>query len=51
MLNPFGVGRTTRLICVVGSIGAPTVSIEKLPEGTEMLRALRLLEEHIGQRI
>ncbi len=38
------------LICVAGNIGAPTVSIEKLPEGTEMLRALRLLEAHIGQQ-
>ena len=35
------------LVCVAGSIGAPTVSIEKLPEGAEMVRALRLLEEHI----
>jgi len=35
------------LVCVAGNIGAPTVSIEKLPEGTEMVRALRLLEEHI----
>ena len=38
------------LVCVAGNIGAPTVSIEKLPEGTEMLRALRLLEKHIGRR-
>lgn len=38
------------LICVAGNIGAPTVSIEKLPEGTEMFRALRLLEEHIGRQ-
>ena len=38
------------LCCVVGSIGAPTVSIEKLPEGTEMCRAMRLLEAHIGRR-
>lgn len=38
------------LVCVVGNIGAPTVSIEKLPEGKEMLRALRLLEEHIGRQ-
>ena len=37
------------LICVAGTIGAPTVSIEKLPEGSEMSRALRLLEEHIGR--
>ncbi len=38
------------LCCVVGSIGAPTVSIEKLPEGTEMMRAIRELEAHIGRR-
>ncbi len=38
------------LICVAGNIGAPTVSIEKLPEGTEMYRALRLLEEHIDRQ-
>ena len=38
------------LVCVAGSIGAPTVSIEKLPEGTEMVRALRLLEKHIERR-
>lgn len=38
------------LVCVAGSIGAPTVSIEKLPEGTEMVRALRLLEAHIERR-
>ena len=37
------------LVCAAGSIGAPTVSIEKLPEGAEMVRALRLLEEHIEQ--
>ncbi len=38
------------LVCVAGNIGAPTVSIEKLPEGTEMLRALRMLEAHIGRK-
>lgn len=38
------------LVCVAGNIGAPTVSIEKLPEGTEMVRALRLLEQHIGRQ-
>jgi len=36
-------------ICVAGFIGAPTVSIEKLPQGEEMVRALRLLEEHVGK--
>ena len=48
ILDPFDLADDA-LCCVVGSIGAPTVSIEKLPEGTEMLRALRLLEEHIQQ--
>lgn len=38
------------LVCVAGNIGAPTVSIEKLPEGTEMVRALRLLEKHIDRQ-
>lgn len=37
------------IVCVAGNIGAPTVSIEKLPEGTEMYRSLRLLEQHIGR--
>ena len=49
IIDPFDLADDA-LCCVVGSIGAPTVSIEKLPEGTEMKRAMRLLEEHIGQR-
>ena len=49
LLDPFALADDA-LVCVVGSIGAPTVSIEKLPEGTEMSRALRLLEAHIGRR-
>ena len=49
LLDPFALADDA-LCCVVGSIGAPTVSIEKLPEGTEMLRALRLLEEHLGKK-
>ncbi len=49
IIDPFDLADDD-LCCVVGSIGAPTVSIEKLPEGTEMMRALRLLEEHIGRR-
>ena len=49
LLDPFALADDA-LVCVAGSIGAPTVSIEKLPEGTEMLRALRLLEEHIGRQ-
>ena len=49
LIDPFALADDA-LVCVVGSIGAPTVSIEKLPEGTEMARALRLLEEHIGRQ-
>ncbi len=49
IIDPFDLADDA-LCCVVGSIGAPTVSIEKLPEGTEMMRAIRLLEAHIGRR-
>lgn len=49
IIDPF-VLADDALCCVVGSIGAPTVSIEKLPEGTEMMRAMRELEAHIGRR-
>ena len=49
IVDPFDLADDA-LCCVVGSIGAPTVSIEKLPEGTEMMRAMRLLEEHIDRR-
>ena len=49
IIDPFDLADDA-LCCVVGSIGAPTVSIEKLPEGTEMCRALRLLEGHIGRQ-
>ena len=49
LIDPFDLDDDA-LCCCVGSIGAPTVSIEKLPEGTEMLRALRLLEAHIGRK-
>lgn len=38
-------------VVVVGYIGAPTVAIEKLAEGTELLRAIRLLEQHLGRRM
>ena len=39
------------LIPLVGYIGAPTASIEKMPEGTEVLRAIRLLEQHTGRPV
>jgi DUF917 family protein len=37
------------LIVIVGFIGAPTASVEKMQEGKEILRAIRLLEKHIGR--
>jgi len=37
------------LAVVVGMIGAPTAGIEKLREGTELIRAVRLLEKHLRQ--
>ena len=36
---------------VAGFIGAPTASIEKMPEGTELLRGIRLLEKHLGKKL
>ncbi len=39
------------LVMSLGGIGAPTVSIEKLPEGNEGMRALRALEEFCGRKI
>ena len=38
-------------IVIVGYIGAPTASIEKLQEGTELLRAIRLMEAHLDKTV
>jgi len=38
------------LTCAMGTMGAPTVGIEKLPHGNELVATLRALEEHIGRR-
>jgi len=38
-------------VASIGGIGAPTVSIEKLEEGNEGLRAVRALEEFCGHKI
>lgn len=50
VLDPQALADNARVV-VIGYIGAPTVSIEKLPEGTELVRAIRLLEQHLGQRM
>lgn len=39
------------VVCGIGSMGAPTVGIEKLPRGDEPLTALRALESHTGMRV
>ena len=36
-------------VCAIGGMGAPTVGIEKLPNGDEYAQAIRALEEHIGR--
>jgi len=39
-------------LCVMSAVmGAPTVLVEKLPEGREQLRALHTLEGHLGHAI
>ena len=50
LIAPKSLADDARL-AMVGMIGAPTASIEKLKEGTELLRAIRLLEEHAGFRL
>ncbi|MFM9107283.1 MAG: DUF917 domain-containing protein [Chloroflexota bacterium] len=37
-------------VTTVGNMGAPIVSVERLPHGEEPLRALRALEAHLGRR-
>jgi DUF917 family protein len=36
---------------IVGYMGAPTASIEKLPQGTELVQAVQLLEAHTGRKV
>ncbi len=38
-------------VLTIGGIGAPAVTIEKLPEGNEGLRVLECLEEFSGRKI
>lgn len=49
IISPDDLADDARVV-LVGGIGAPTVSIERLSEGTEMKRAIRLLENHLGYR-
>ena len=36
------------LVCAVGTMGAPTVAVEKIPRGDELEKTVRILEAHIG---
>ena len=49
LIDPKTLETTARMV-VVGMIGAPTAGIEKLREGTEILRAVQLLENHLRQK-
>ena len=49
VLDPLTLDDDARVV-VVGYIGAPTAAIEKLPEGTELVKAVRLMEEHLKVR-
>ena len=39
------------VVCAVGGMGAPTVSNEKLQEGTEIKTAVRALEDHLRREV
>ncbi len=39
------------LVCEVGWMGAPTVGVEKLPNGNESLQVVEALEKYIGKHI
>ena len=39
------------LVCAVGTMGAPTVGIEKIQRGDEVMNTVRALEEHLRQPI
>ena len=36
-------------LCTVGGMGAPTISIEKIPRGTETTDAVKILQDHLGR--
>jgi DUF917 family protein len=38
-------------LVIVGGMGAPTITIEKLPSGTETLAAMHALERYVGTRV
>lgn len=46
---PLGAFPDDGLVCTVGGMGAPTITIEKLASGDETVAALRTLERHVGR--
>lgn len=39
------------LVVTCGMIGAPTVMVEKIPRGDEIIRAVKALEAHLGRKV
>ena len=50
IVDPFELAEDA-LVPMIGFIGAPTASIEKIHEGTELLASVRLLEKHVGRKM
>lgn len=48
VVDPFDLADDA-LVPMCGYIGAPTASVEKIHQGTELFQALRLLEKHLGK--
>lgn len=50
IIDPFDLPDDA-FVPMCGHIGAPTASIEKIEQGEELLRAMRLLERHMNQPV
>jgi hypothetical protein len=50
VIDPFALPDDA-LVPMVGYIGAPTASIEKMQQGEELSHAVRLLEKHTGRKM
>jgi uncharacterized protein len=50
VIDPFDLPDNAN-VPLTGYIGAPTASIEKMEEGTELVRSIRALEKHLGVKM
>lgn len=50
VIDPFDLPDDA-LIPMTGYIGAPTASIEKMEQGEELIRAVQVLERHVGRKV